>query len=268
MKALGFSIGLLGIATPVAADTVESFVDTGCSTEVVVGLSEQIAAEVDCLMPGQLVIVPEGNGLVFSGAAVLPYLGEDARADLLAAAAEGEVQLNSGYRTVAQQYLIVRWFQDGRCGITAAADPGTSNHESGRAIDVGNWPDVIGSLEAHGWDQTVPGDEVHFDHLASPDLRGSDVLAFQRLWNRNHLEDPIDEDGTFGPMTESRLAQSPAEGFPIGESCDANIGLTFPRFPKGPAPTDPDEAVGGCQSGRGQSGLIVVLFIAAFARRR
>src|SRR5262249_45948218 len=156
---------------------------TGCSTEVVVGLSEQIAREVDCLMPGQLVEMEEGDGIVFNSGAVLPYLGEDAIADLRAAAAAGgEIQLNSAYRTVAQQYLIVRWFEAGRCGITAAADPGMSNHESGRAIDVANWADRVTVLGQHGWDHTVPGDEVHFDHLDSPDLRGSDVLAFQRLW--------------------------------------------------------------------------------------
>ena len=39
---------------------------------------------------------------------------------------------------MVQQYLLYRWFQLGRCGITAAAVPGNSNHESGRAIDVGN----------------------------------------------------------------------------------------------------------------------------------
>ena len=35
------------------AATVESLVATGCSTAVVLGLSWQIAEEVDCLMPGQ-----------------------------------------------------------------------------------------------------------------------------------------------------------------------------------------------------------------------
>ena len=52
-----------------------------------------------------------------------------------------------------------------------AAAPGGSNHESGRAIDVGNWSAWVTILGDHGWAHDVPGDDVHFDHLASPDLR-------------------------------------------------------------------------------------------------
>jgi len=253
------------------ADPVESFVDTGCSTEVVVQLSEQIAREVDCLMPGQLVEVAEGDGLVFSGGAVLPYLGEEARDDLLAAAALGEIRLNSAYRTVAQQYLIVRWFEAGRCGITAAADPGSSNHESGRAIDVANWSERVSVLGANGWSHTVPGDEVHFDHLGSPDLRGSDVLAFQRLWNRNHPEDPIDEDGDWGPATEARLSESPSEGFAIGESCAyPDIGNFHGphKPPRTSEDLDEDPGGGGCSAGGDRGGLAVLLLALGYLGRR
>ncbi|MCA9676263.1 MAG: M15 family metallopeptidase, partial [Myxococcales bacterium] len=207
------------------ASTVESYVANGCSSSVVIELSRQIAEEVDCMLPGQLVPLEEGNGIVFTGSAVLPYMSSEGRADLLRAAADGgEIQLNSAYRTVAQQYLLYRWYQAGRCGITAAATPGNSNHESGRAIDVNNWPERRNVLEANGWAQTVPGDEVHFDHLDSPDIRDSDVQAFQRLWNRNHPDDLIDEDGVYGPQTGARLAQAPAEGFPIGAQCDNGGG--------------------------------------------
>jgi MYXO-CTERM domain-containing protein len=260
------------------ASTVEEWVDTSCSTAVVLELSLQIAEEVDCLMPGQLVPLEEGSGIVFTGAAVLPYMDEEARTDLLAAAAENApIELNSAYRTVAQQYLLYRWFEAGRCGITAAAQPGESNHESGRAIDVNNWPEMRASLEAHGWAQTVPGDEVHFDHLASPDIRGSDILAFQRLWNRNHPMTPIDEDGFWGPMTESALASAPAEGFEIGASCDDGGGDDDPGPDGGGDPNpggggdDPGGLVGGCATGGGDAGallLVGLLLSAAGARRR
>lgn len=259
--------------------TVESHVPTGCSTSVVIELSRQIAEEVDCLMPGQLVRVSEGDGIVFTGAAVLPYLSEAGRADLLAAAAEGgTIELNSAYRSVAQQYLLRRWYEQGRCGITAAAQPGESNHESGRAIDVNNWSERRAALEANGWAQTVPGDEVHFDHLASPDLRGSDVLAFQRLWNRNHPGVPIDEDGFWGPMTQMALAASPAEGFPIGATCDGGDGDPDPDGPQGPGDgvdpggdgRDPASLTGGCDAGGGGSLALIALVLvsAAVARRR
>ncbi len=251
------------------AASVGSYEQSACSTEVVIELSRQIAAEVDCLMPGQLVELPAEEGLVFTGAAVLPYASSEARADLLAAAAEGgDVEINSAYRTVAQQYLLYAWYQGGRCGISAAAAPGESNHESGRAIDVANWPDRIGALEAHGWAQTVPGDDVHFDHLASPDIRGSDVLAFQRLWNRNHPDDLIDEDGFWGADTEARLAASPAEGFAVGPSCDPDDPDPDPvEDPGDGVGGDPPGLFGGCAAG-GDAGVAVWLAIAGWAARR
>ena len=89
--------------------------------------------------------------IVFTGEAVLPFLYPDAGADLaLAAAAGGAIEINSAFRSVAQQYLIYRWYQAGRCGITAAAPPGDSNDESGRAIDVDDWMVRRAALEAHG----------------------------------------------------------------------------------------------------------------------
>jgi uncharacterized protein (TIGR03382 family) len=210
------------LATWELASEVGDYETTWCATAVVIELSRQIAAEVDCMAPGQLVPFSEGNGIVFAGSAVLPYVSETAREDLYAAVAARagtSLQVTSAYRTVVQQYLLYRWFQLGRCGITAAATPGSSNHESGRALDVSNYDAWIATLADHAWDHSVPGDPVHFDHTQSPDIRGTDVLAFQRLWNRNHPEDTIAEDGDYGPDTEARLVVSPAEGFPLGAMC-------------------------------------------------
>lgn len=204
------------------ASEVGDYETSSCTTAVVIELSRQIAAEVDCLSPGQLVPFAEGGGIVFAGSAVLPYVSETAREDLYAAVAAGagmSLQVTSAYRTVVQQYLLYRWFQLGRCGITAAATPGGSNHESGRAIDVSNHSAWVSTLADHAWAQTVPGDPVHFDHQQSPDIRGTDVLAFQRLWNRNHPDDAIAEDGAYGPATQARLVVAPAEGFAQGPLC-------------------------------------------------
>ena len=174
--------------------TVGSYQSSTCSTSVVLGLSRQIAEEVGCMSPGALVSFGPTSRLVFSSNAVLPYLSEKAKTDLLRVAETRTVQLNSGFRTVAQQYLLYRWFQLGRCGISAAAKPGRSNHETGRALDISNWSGLVSAMAARGWSHSVPGDPVHFDHMASPDNRGKDVLAFQRLWNRNN-NDRISEDG-------------------------------------------------------------------------
>lgn len=203
-----------------SAATVASFITSTCSTAVVIGLSKQIADEIGCMNPGSLVRFATGSGITFTSNAVLPYLAANAKRDLQAV---GNVQLNSAFRTVAQQFLIVEWFDRGLCGITAAAAPGRSNHESGRAVDLQNWSSRVTAMANHGWSHSVPGDPVHFDHLSSPDIRGKDVLAFQRLWNRNHPGDKIAADGIYGPQTESRLRQSPATGFATGPVCTAGL---------------------------------------------
>ncbi len=222
--------------TPSIAGTpVESFETSSCSTGVVLELSRQIAEEVNCMLPGQLVEFAAGANIEFTGSAILPYISAAARADLYAAAgANGSrvVKVTSAFRTVVQQHLLRRWFELGRCGITAAAEPGRSNHESGRALDVANYNDWVGVFGANDWSHSVPGDPVHFDHTGSPDIRGADVLAFQRLWNRNAPDDQIDEDSAFGPATEARVKLAPAEGFGIGAICgEARMTTTGTDLP-------------------------------------
>jgi len=199
--------------------TVTSYETSSCSTSVVIGLSKQIADEIGCASPTGLVKFTAGGKLTITSNSVLPYLAANAKQDLMDVAANNTVQVNSAFRTVAQQYLLYRWYQLGRCGITAAATPGNSNHESGRALDIANYSSIITAMGNQGWSHDVPNDPVHFDHLSSPDIRGRDVLAFQKLWNRNHPNDTIAEDGDYGPMTEARLKASPSEGFAIGPTC-------------------------------------------------
>ncbi|HPH68346.1 MAG TPA: M15 family metallopeptidase [Kofleriaceae bacterium] len=268
--------------------SISSYERNSCSTTVVLGLSRQIADEVNCMMPGQLVRFSPTANIKFTSAAVLPYLDPAGLADLKAAAAGTTITVNSGFRTVAQQYLLYRWRQLGRCRITAAAAPGRSNHESGRALDVSNYSAVRSKLSARGWKQTVAGDLVHFDHISSPDIRGADVQAFQRLWNKNHPEDKIAEDGDYGPMTAARLARSPGEGFTKGPSC-GNSQLPDPSLQL-PDPSVPDESddegedagidsddsdtnnaavEGGCQSsGSSSGGVAVALMCGLIAVRR
>jgi uncharacterized protein (TIGR03382 family) len=198
---------------------VSTYTTSSCSTSVVLGLSKQIADEISCMSPTLLTKFAPSTRLQITSNAVLPYLHSAARTNLLKVAETRTVQVNSAFRTVAQQYLLHRWFQLGRCGITAAATPGRSNHESGRALDLANYSSLISAMAARGWSHSVPGDPVHFDHLSSPDIRGRDVLAFQRLWNRNHPGDRIAEDGAYGPQTEARLRSSPATGFAKGPTC-------------------------------------------------
>jgi hypothetical protein len=192
---------------------------TGCSTAVVIGLSKQIAQEAGCENPASFVSFQGTPGITLASNAVLPYLVKGARDDLEKVAANNSLTVTSALRSIAQQYLLYAWYTQGRCGITAAAQVGTSNHEGGRAVDLANYSARISAMAAHGWAHDVAGDPVHFDHTASPDDRGQDTKAFQVLWNRNHPSDQIAEDGDYGPATETRLEQAPATGFAIGPTC-------------------------------------------------
>ncbi len=199
--------------------SVGAHVSSGCSTGVVRGLSVQIAEEVNCMSPGSLVRFSPSSRIKFASNAVLPFLHARAKADLIDAGRDATLTINSGFRSVAQQYLLYRWWRAGRCGITAAATPGRSNHESGRAIDLANWSTRVGVMGRHNFAHSVPGDPVHFDNTRSPDNRGKDVRAFQRLWNRNHPGDKISVDGVYGPQTAARLKRAPATGFRKGAQC-------------------------------------------------
>lgn len=222
-------VGLLapGCISPTDPDTssiasevnVSAYTSSGCSTSVVIGLSKQIADEITCMSPTSLQPFSQTANIVFSSNAVLPYLDPAAKTAINKVGQNYSLQINSGFRTVAQQYLLYSWYQQGRCGITAAATPGRSNHQSGRAIDLANYSSRISAMSAQGWAHDVPGDPVHFDHLSSPDIRGMDVKAFQRLWNRNNPTDKIAEDGAYGPQTQARLNKSPATGFAQGATC-------------------------------------------------
>lgn len=200
--------------------TVAAMVSGTCSTAPLRGLSLQIAEEIRCMAPDLLVPIAETTRIKFQSGAVLPYLSAETAQALTEASQLEGLQLNSGLRSVAQQYVLKRWQQMGRCGITLAASPGRSNHETGRALDLANSSSARAEMRSEGF-STIRNDPPHFDHLSSPDLRSINVEAFQRLWNRNHPEDTISEDGIYGPNTADRLAKSPSGGFADGARCGA-----------------------------------------------
>ena len=142
---------------------------------------------------------------------------QSSAADSLEAAAQSVndyITLNSAFRSSAEQYLLYEYYLSGRCGITLAAAPGSSNHEGGRAVDTSNYDYWTPILSKYGWIQSYPSsDPVHFDYSGSPDISAYNLLAFQRLWNRNNPGAEISEDGVYGPMTESALNKSPCNGW-------------------------------------------------------
>jgi hypothetical protein len=207
----------------VVSGTVANAVLNSCSTTSVKGLSLQIIAEGNCITPGAYSQVPTRPNLTM-GSAVFPFLEKPARDQLVStldAHPSTQMTINSMLRTVAQQFLLFRWFQTGRCSIMLAATPGNSNHETGLALDVSQASTWRTALEGHGFRFFGSADPVHFDFVGAGSVshKGLDVKAFQRLWNRNNAGDLITVDGIWGPQTEARMNKSPAAGFAKGAIC-------------------------------------------------
>lgn len=231
-----FVVACAGCSAPVQVERIretsnaltvgEAAAQMGCSTSIVAGLSQQILDEVQCNNPTAIAPVPDRPNLV-KGAAVFAYLEPPARDALLAALDANPnttMTVNSMMRTVAAQYLLYQWM--GSCGISIAASPGSSNHETGLAIDVDEHDAWITALEANHFTWYGAGDAVHFDYTGpgTTDIRSEGVLAFQKLWNRNNPGDLIDEDGIYGPQTGARISQSPTDGFALGAMCSGGTG--------------------------------------------
>ena len=134
---------------------------TGCSSSVANGLTNQIIAELGNM--GYRFKSLDEQWIHCSS----PCSLQSGAADSLAAAAASKndfITLNSAFRSSAQQYLLYEWYLKGICGISLAASPGSSNHEGGRAVDTSYYDYWQPTLEANGWVHSYPSsDPVHFD---------------------------------------------------------------------------------------------------------
>ena len=221
-------LGLLLVAASAApgaasAQTVNDIARRGaCSTAGLEGISRQLADYQMCMRPDAFVRFAPHEGISLTSSRVHPYLQASARDALWRAAARTPIQINSAFRTLADQYVL---YHSGGCGLAAA--PGRSNHQTGRAVDVQNYSAARSPLQNAGCSWLGSSDPVHFD-CPGADGRSDAVLAFQKLWNINHPGDRIAEDGAYGPQTESRLARTPAAGFPndgcgCTPQCDGDV---------------------------------------------
>lgn len=202
-----------------------------CSTAPTARLNAQIAQEMNCGGSDLFGSIADVTN-IDRGAAASPFLQKPAADALRRAMAQvphRTVRMNSGWRSVVQQYILKSW--EGRCGIRIAATPGRSNHESGLSIDIEYNSEVARALRNQGWqwycDRTNGGrysgcgDPVHWTYVGrgSRDLRKDSVKAFQRLWNHANPHDRITVDGIYGGQTASRIRKSPLAGFDEGASC-------------------------------------------------
>ena len=209
--------------------TVEQFAvassQNGCSTAGLRKLNNQIVEVLLAAVnpPGEtnLVSCTDIPLLRVVGNSTIPLLQPAARTSLQRVIEQKNRHLDliHAYRTIAQQFVLREWKLRGKCHITQARKPGTSDHERGIAIDIDDFDVWKSTLQANGWAWAGPGDRGHFSFTGdgvNSDVITESVRAFQVLWNRNNPEDLIDEDGIFGDIqTGPRLLLSPVEGFPI-----------------------------------------------------
>ena len=210
---------------PPADYLVADVVDTSCTTGDVRGLSEQLIDELECLRPGTLERIDSIPGVKYDAQAgtVFPYLQAPAVAALAEATSrlgKAPLEINSALRTLPQQFIIYSWYRKRRCRIPLASRPGRSHHEHGMALDIRGPRRWLRTLRQLGWRWAGRRDPVHFSFGGEAvDMRELSVLAFQRLWNRNHPDDRVPETGEWSEETAERLAKSPARGFSVGAQC-------------------------------------------------
>lgn len=217
MRALLAVLAVLLAPSAVLAQSVGDIARRGaCSTAGVEGISRQLLETQQCMGGGGFVRFDGHRNIRLTSTRVHPWAQRATRDALHRAADRVRIDVNSAFRTLAEQYVL---YHSGGCA--AAASPGSSNHQSGRAVDVANWSSVRGTMGSVGCAWLGSWDAVHFD-CPGTDRRSDSVRAFQRLWNVNHPGDRIAEDGVYGPATASRLARSPAGGFSSGGCCRAH----------------------------------------------
>jgi len=211
-------------STPVPrSTTVGEAIYLTCSTSYVMGLSIQLVNSVNkCLHPGLLVDFSHVPRITF-GSAVFAYMqkpGADALNRAMGATTR-QMTMNSAYRSLAQQLMLYQWYLMDMCGISLAARPGTSNHESGLAFDCNDGSSWSSHMSGYSFRWYGSGDPPHYDYIGGGtiSLGPSSIKAFQMLWNTNNPNDQISEDGIYGPETEKRLLDSPVDGFPREVVC-------------------------------------------------
>ncbi len=194
------------------------------------GIGRQLVEELRCMDDTRLIFYQPCRepGCIFAaGPQPLAMRPEVFQALGEAALAKRDfISISAAYRDVAMQYYS-RWYVENCDANFNAAVPGTSNHQGGRAIDVVAYNFWWNTLLEVGFEHPIPSDEPHFELTGdaqfvaeSTELQSLSVLAFERLWNRNHPEAPIAEDGLYDEATKAALGEAPVEGFTVG-ACDA-----------------------------------------------
>ena len=131
---------------------------TSCDTETQPTYSGgQRTDDVEVIrIDGKKITIPTGNAFL-----KLRELAQEKGIDLV---------LNSGFRTMAEQEHLYQCYQTGSCNNgNLAARPGYSNHQSGRALDIGTGQRAALNrlIRENGldWRLTVPSEAWHYEYF-------------------------------------------------------------------------------------------------------
>ncbi|KAG2440738.1 hypothetical protein HXX76_003595 [Chlamydomonas incerta] len=196
-----------------------------CVTSVALGLTKQIAAEMKAMgVPAMSELAGHTANVKCKEGGCFDMLQASALDSLIAITTKAKrvIELQSAFRSTAQQYLLYKWKELGICNQKYGVNlPGTSYHESGLAIDVDNPGAWVTDLKNGGWQYPYPvEDNVHFEWRAGGlnqaavlEIAKTNLKAFQRLWNRNNPNDQIKVDGVYGDDSMARLNKAPCDGW-------------------------------------------------------
>jgi hypothetical protein len=166
-------------------------------------LSEALCQE--SVKAGHLVLLQHPN-ISVGGGTVHLYFQPGTAGALRRIADKAPIVINTGYRTLAQQYVLKRNL------TTLVAPVGKSDHGAGRSADIQNWQDIASLLRAEGFVQPYrANDAVHWDY-PDADLRSRAVRDFQNYHNR-YNQNKLLVDGEVGQMTMNALGNTPIEGY-------------------------------------------------------
>ena len=130
------------------------------STSIVNGLSQQLIYQLQLIVPNAFVSFDDLS--VDLSDAAFPYVQASAKQTLQSAIQDRgmKMQVNSAYRTIAQQMLL---YNDRFNNGNPVAPPGTSNHQTGLAIDIEDPRGWEPYLMKYGWNP-LSGDPPHFNY--------------------------------------------------------------------------------------------------------
>ena len=198
-----------------------------CSTVVLRDLDNQILEEMNRIITADALVTYQELNNVDNGPAVYPLLQPEAKESLKRVINRRNgttLRVNSAYRSIAAQYMLEKLIGMGLCYSDVPVAPvGASNHQRGLALDVDDpysWADFF---QAENWiwgEYFEYSDPPHFAYRIgrdTPDTGNLAIRAFQQLWNKHNISDPIAQDSIWGPTTESRLDRSPIGGFSTPE---------------------------------------------------